>query len=211
MPLAEASSWTLMPERVAMSNRVSPALTVYVSAAGSDVPSTLSVAVGDGLGTEVRVRVGVAGPGVLVSVGTGVSEGIGVMVGVGVRLGVGVNVAPQAIPLDDQALFPATCVQAWLGRPLSRPELLCAILSRLLEWRERLAEAAFLQAWEALLAFRDEWVHVFTEQGAQEPHQALVLGLDSQGRLRLRDRQGATFNLHSAELRLRPMNIDQET
>jgi biotin-(acetyl-CoA carboxylase) ligase len=89
--------------------------------------------------------------------------------------------------------------------------LLYAILSRLLEWRERLAEAAFLQTWEALLAFRNEWVHLFTEQGAREPRQALILGLDSQGRLRLRDRRGAIFNLHTAEVRLRPMNIDQET
>ncbi|MBN1147219.1 MAG: biotin--[acetyl-CoA-carboxylase] ligase [Anaerolineales bacterium] len=126
-------------------------------------------------------------------------------------LGVGVNVTPQAVPPDVLTSFPATCVQAGLGRPLSRQELLCAILSRLLEWRSRLAEIAFLQAWEALLAFRSEWVEVSIGQGSQDARQAQILGLDPQGRLRLRDRQGAIFSLHTGEVRLRPLNIDQET
>jgi NF-X1-type zinc finger protein NFXL1 len=81
-----------MPKRVAMSNSVSPAFTVYVWVSGSPEGCADAVAVGNGLGADVAVRVGVIGAGVSVSVATGVSEGIGVMVGVGVRLGVGVKV-----------------------------------------------------------------------------------------------------------------------
>ena len=128
-------------------------------------------------------------------------------------LGIGVNVTPEALPPQATLLFPATCVQAALGYPPERPDLLRAVLVHLLKWRARLGEPDFLRAWEELLAFRDEWVYVVAENGRNEPEtrQGQVLGLDSQGRLRLRDRAGETFTMQVGEVRLRPLDIFQET
>lgn len=127
-------------------------------------------------------------------------------------LGIGVNVTPKALPPQAALLFPATCVQAALGYPPERPHLLRAVLDHLLKWRARLGEPVFLRAWEELLAFRDEWVYVVAENSLREPEtrQGQVLGLDSQGRLRLRDRTGETFTLQVGEVRLRPLDIYQQ-
>ena len=54
----------------------------------------------------------------------------------GVVLGIGVNVAPSSVPPDDEVLFPATCVEQVLGRPVDRIELLKAILRQLFSLRK---------------------------------------------------------------------------
>jgi BirA family biotin operon repressor/biotin-[acetyl-CoA-carboxylase] ligase len=122
-------------------------------------------------------------------------------------LGVGLNVSSPSVPAEAEVLFPATCVQAWLATPPSRPELLARILAHLLAWRPRLADQAFLQAWESRLAFYNEWVAVIQ---ASETRQGRVLGLDQDGRLRLQDRSGKIFTIHAGEIRLRQLDFDQE-
>jgi BirA family biotin operon repressor/biotin-[acetyl-CoA-carboxylase] ligase len=124
-----------------------------------------------------------------------------------VILGVGLNVSPQSVPPEAETLFPAACLHTYLETPPSRPELLRQILARLIAWRPRLEEPAFLQAWEAHLAFRDEWVSV--TQGA-ENRQGRLLGLESDGRLRLQDRDGKHFSISAGEIHLRPLDTHQE-
>jgi len=126
---------------------------------------------------------------------------------IAVVLGIGVNVGPESVPSENELIFPATCVQAALGKPISRLELLRSILEQILEWRNRLAQQEFLKAWEEQLAFRGEWVEIIIEPGSesQEIRQGLVLGLDKLGGLRLRDRTGQEFTLRMGEIRLRPM------
>jgi BirA family biotin operon repressor/biotin-[acetyl-CoA-carboxylase] ligase len=126
---------------------------------------------------------------------------------VGLILGIGLNVSPQSVPSEAEILFPAACLQAYLETPPSRPELLRRILAHLIAWRPRLAEEAFLQAWEARLAFRDEWVAVAQGTGTR---QGRVLGLERDGRLRLQDRDGKYFSISAGEIHLRPLEIDQE-
>lgn len=124
-------------------------------------------------------------------------------------LGIGVNVSPAAAPPPGELLYPAACVETALGRPLGRWALLRAILDRLIEWRARLDSPQFWRAWDERLAFKGEWVQVadgLARDGADAAavQDALVLGLDEQGGLRLQDRQGSAFTLTTGELRLRP-------
>jgi BirA family transcriptional regulator, biotin operon repressor / biotin---[acetyl-CoA-carboxylase] ligase len=57
-----------------------------------------------------------------------------------VVIGIGVNVAPEAVPPDDQVIFPATSVEDVLGKPVDRLELLRKILEQLFTWRARLGQ-----------------------------------------------------------------------
>lgn len=120
----------------------------------------------------------------------------------GIVVGIGVNVTAASVPADEQVIFPATCVEAALGRQVNRFELLRAILARLLHWKKQLAEPAFLQAWEEQLAWRGKWVNILSE--GQVIRTGQLLGLDEDGQLRLRDAQGKIFSITVGELRLRP-------
>jgi len=121
-------------------------------------------------------------------------------------LGIGINVAPESAPDAAELAYPATCVQAVLGRAVDRWELLHAALDNLLQWRSRLNSPDFLAAWDGYLAFKGEWVTIFENSPAGESsRQGCVLGLDDQGRLRLQDQAGQETSLLAGELRLRPL------
>jgi BirA family transcriptional regulator, biotin operon repressor / biotin---[acetyl-CoA-carboxylase] ligase len=123
-----------------------------------------------------------------------------------VVIGIGVNVAPQAVPPDDEVIFPATSVEDVLGKPVDRLELLRKILEQLFTWRARLDSPEFLQAWDAHLAFKDEWVEV------QPPGQPAVVGklsgLAPAGDLRLVSPAGTVITVAAGDLRLGPFNDD---
>jgi len=127
-------------------------------------------------------------------------------------LGIGINIASDSIPLEGEAeqipalIFPATCIENALGRPLDRFEALRLVLERLLAWRARLAEPAFLDTWDQYLAFKGEWVNIIDDHNAPSPvyRRGMLIGLDGQGRLRLQDDLGQEFSLLNGELRLRP-------
>lgn len=121
----------------------------------------------------------------------------------GVVLGVGINVHPPSVPGEHEINYPATCVEAELGKPVAREEVLSAILEAVLYWCERVHQPLFLQKWEELLAFRQEWVEVTMFLGKSARNlQVQILGLDEQGRLRVRDLQQQEFVLTDGEIRL---------
>lgn len=119
-----------------------------------------------------------------------------------VILGVGLNVTPASVPPAGQVNYPATCVEAVLGRTVSRPELLRRILLELLSWRKRMWGVDFIQSWEQRLALRGEWVEVRSEKPSGEVQTRLgcVLGLDEAGRLRLLDQGGEVLTVSFGEL-----------
>lgn len=135
-----------------------------------------------------------------------------------VILGIGINIAPSSVPSPADLNFPATCVHACLessevpDQKVDGLAILHATLKILLDWRPRLASPEFLRAWEARLAFRGEWVLAHREVKKQvivvenKPLEGQVLGLASDGRLRLRTRSGNEFRLQTGELRLRPVD-----
>lgn len=118
-------------------------------------------------------------------------------------LGLGVNVLNASIPPADKVFFPVTCVETELGHPIERVELLKNILVRVLDLRPSLGTDAFLKSWEGSLAFRGQQVQV--EGGSGIPIIGELLGLDSDGGLRLRDKHGKSIIVQFGEVHLRPV------
>jgi BirA family transcriptional regulator, biotin operon repressor / biotin---[acetyl-CoA-carboxylase] ligase len=120
--------------------------------------------------------------------------------------GIGVNVASEAVPPDDQILYPATSIQDVLGRLVDRLELLRNILEQVFAWRTRLGSPEFMQAWETHLAFKGEWVEV--QPPGQNGLVGKLIGLSPTGDLRLLSPAGAVITAAAGDLRLRPINED---
>ncbi len=125
----------------------------------------------------------------------------------GIVLGVGINVAPESLPPEEHLLFPATCVEQALGKPVARSELLRAVLEKIFAWRARLSSPAFIADWEERLAFKGEWVEI------QQPNQPAVtgklLGISDEGNLRLQTAANETVTIVAGDLRLRPVAVEQ--
>ncbi len=119
-----------------------------------------------------------------------------------VVIGIGVNVSRGAVPPPELLQFPATSLEHALDESLKREELLRDILSALTEWRPRLGSEALLQAWERDLAFRGEQVEVTGAEGRVTA--GILLGLESDGSLRLRDEHGNPVTVRFGDVRLRP-------
>ena len=120
-----------------------------------------------------------------------------------VVLGMGINVLAGSNPPDDDLLFPATSVEAEMGRPPKRTDLLRDILSALVAWRTRMVTGELVKAWEENLSFRGEQVHVW--QGNEEPLTGRVMGLESDGRLRLLvEKRDKIVTVQFGEIHLRP-------
>jgi BirA family transcriptional regulator, biotin operon repressor / biotin---[acetyl-CoA-carboxylase] ligase len=118
-------------------------------------------------------------------------------------LGIGVNVKPEAVPSSDQLNFPATSVEAALGKSVDRLTLLRDILQALLYWRSLLSKDVFPTAWENHLAFRGEQVEIQSEGVPTRTGQ--VEGLEPDGSLRLRSTDGQVFKVQFGEVHLRPV------
>lgn len=125
-----------------------------------------------------------------------------------VILGIGVNVAPGSVPPESEVLYPAACIESVLGQEIDRWQLLRSVLENILAWRERLDLPEFLHAWEERLAFKGQWVYIYTGTDTQGPpdEQGVLLGLDAAGSLRIRVQSGEVRSLNVGELRLRPAN-----
>jgi len=121
-------------------------------------------------------------------------------------LGIGVNVSSQSVPPANALLFPATCVEAALGRSVERLELLGAVLERVLYWRARLNSDEFLQAWQEQLAFKGEWVQISRgDPSGPTMKNARLVGVRMDGGLELIDREGKLITLQTGEVSLRPV------
>jgi len=119
----------------------------------------------------------------------------------GVIAGIGVNVSPPSVPPPDHVIFPAACVEQFLGRPVERERLLAEILNTLIDLRPSLGSPQFLDSWEEWLAFKGEWVKV------EQPGESLtgqVVGIAGFGGLRLRVEDGREVEVAVGDVRLRP-------
>jgi len=119
-----------------------------------------------------------------------------------VVLGIGVNVTPAAVPPPEGLNFPAACVQAKGQHPVPRAELLSALLKAIRSRRALLASEAFIRDWETVLAFRGETVQV--RVGETESVTGQVLGLETDGSLRLSLPDGSVKIIRFGEVHLRP-------
>lgn len=119
-------------------------------------------------------------------------------------LGIGINVAIGSVPPESELNFPATSVEAVLGSPVDRLELLRFVLEKVLSWLPRLKEKDFLQAWERQLAYRSQWVQLVNP--GQEPIEGRLLGLEVDGSLRLALPSGLENAYPIGQIRLRTVD-----
>jgi BirA family transcriptional regulator, biotin operon repressor / biotin---[acetyl-CoA-carboxylase] ligase len=117
-------------------------------------------------------------------------------------LGMGVNVTPESIPPSTELSFPATCVHSEGQISVSRSDLLKTLLAALLRRRSGLTSSTFVRDCEAALAFRGETVNVWV--GTDQPVTGQVLGLETDGSLRLKTSADAVEVIHFGEVHLRP-------
>jgi BirA family biotin operon repressor/biotin-[acetyl-CoA-carboxylase] ligase len=116
-------------------------------------------------------------------------------------LGIGINVAHDSVPPAGVLDFPATSVEAELGHPVDRWDLLRRVLEEFLDWLPHLDRTRFIQAWQEKLAYRQEWIQL-TRDG--EPlGEGRLLGLGEDGSLWLESADGEEVSFQTGELQLR--------
>ncbi len=117
-------------------------------------------------------------------------------------IGIGLNVLKGAVPSADLLQFPAISLEEALGSAVDRARLLHDILAGVIALRPHLGTDSFLASWEKALAFRGEQVQV--EGGNEVPITGKLLGLESDGSLRLRGEDGRSVTVRFGDVRLRP-------
>jgi BirA family biotin operon repressor/biotin-[acetyl-CoA-carboxylase] ligase len=118
-------------------------------------------------------------------------------------IGMGVNILRESVPPSGALQFPATSLEEALGiKPPAREEILFNILSALIGWRKNVGTDKLISAWEEKLAFRGEQVQIHA--GGEAPVIGELLGLESDGSLRLRDSHDKSIIVRFGDVSLRP-------
>lgn len=117
-------------------------------------------------------------------------------------LGIGINVAAKSLPPAEMLTFPATSIEEALGNRVSAGELLRAILTHLIGWKDLLSEPRFVEAWESWLAYKGQQVRFETSSQVID---AEVVGLAADGSLKLRLPSGEVGTFQMGEIHIRPL------
>jgi BirA family transcriptional regulator, biotin operon repressor / biotin---[acetyl-CoA-carboxylase] ligase len=117
-------------------------------------------------------------------------------------IGIGVNVLKSAVPPAELLQFPATSLEESLGPAVKQEEILHDILAGIIALRPHIGSDSFIASWEKALALRGEQVQV--EEGNGNVVTGKLLGLESDGSLRLSDEQGNPITVRFGDVRLRP-------
>lgn len=119
-----------------------------------------------------------------------------------VVIGVGVNISKRSVPSTDILRFPATSLEDMLGQPVDRAEVLHDILSEFISLRPQLGQDELITQWEKVLAYQNRQVQV--DMGGGQVVTGKVVGLESDGSLKLRDETGRAVTVRFGDVRLRP-------
>lgn len=120
--------------------------------------------------------------------------------------GIGVNVGRASVPPEKEMDYPPTCVEAVVGRPADREDLLIAVVQGLARWYPALGSPQLREVWERRLAFKDQEIHVSTGQGGEEIR-GWLRGLTDDGRLRLETAGGAVVLVGAEGTSVRPLGL----
>ena len=117
-------------------------------------------------------------------------------------VGMGINVNKGSLPAQEVLLFPATSIEHEFGHPPDREELLSNILSAFISQRPLLETDDFINTWEERLAFRGQQVQVTGTEN--ETISGELLGLESDGSLKLKVEMGRVILARFGDVSLRP-------
>lgn len=120
----------------------------------------------------------------------------------GLVIGIGINISPESIPAADLLRFPATCIQNHTNRPIDRFDFMVNFLRNFITWRSKINSTEFINQWEKLLAFRGETVYI--NENKTTLLRGKLLGVESNGNLRLITSQGETLSISAGDVHLRP-------
>ena len=118
-----------------------------------------------------------------------------------VVIGVGVNVAKGATPSTDMLRFPAISLEHVLGHIPDRTSLLHDILTAFISLRPHMHTDSFMASWEKSLAYYG--MEVRAEMGADQVVIGKVIGLETDGSLKILDEHGKTVTVRFGDVRLR--------
>lgn len=116
-------------------------------------------------------------------------------------VGLGINVAKRAVPSTDILRFPAISLEHILGEVPGRTRLLHDILASFIARRPHIHTDAFMASWEKNLAYYGKDVRA--EMGGDHAVTGRVIGLDSDGSLKVLDNHGRTVTVRFGDVRLR--------
>jgi len=116
-------------------------------------------------------------------------------------IGMGINVAKAAVPSTDILGFPATSLENMLGYAPDRKALLKAILANIIALRPHIGTDSFLSSWEKNLAYTGRQVRV--EMGGEKSVSGKIIGLESDGSLRLKGDDGKSISVRFGDVHLR--------
>jgi BirA family biotin operon repressor/biotin-[acetyl-CoA-carboxylase] ligase len=116
-------------------------------------------------------------------------------------IGMGVNIAKGAVPTTDILGFPATSLENMLGYIPDRNVILHAILANMIALRPHMGTDGFMASWEKKLAYYGRQVRV--EMGGGNVVLGKVIGLESDGSLKLRGDDGRIMSVRFGDVRLR--------
>lgn len=118
-----------------------------------------------------------------------------------VVIGIGINVAKGAVPSTDILRFPAISLEHVLGEAPDRIKLLHNTLSSLISLRSHMRSDSFMKSWEKSLAYYGKKIQV--EMGSEQSVTGKIIGLESDGSLRLNDEHGKAVTVRFGDVRLR--------
>lgn len=118
-----------------------------------------------------------------------------------VVIGVGINVAKGSSPSTDVLRFPAISLEHLLGEVPDRISLLHDFLASFIGMRQQIHTSSFMAAWEKSLAYYGKEVRA--DMGGGQVVLGKVVGLETDGSLKIRDEQGKTVTVRFGDVRLR--------
>jgi BirA family biotin operon repressor/biotin-[acetyl-CoA-carboxylase] ligase len=117
-------------------------------------------------------------------------------------IGVGLNLLKDSVPESTALHFPATSLeQIGIVSP-ARDQIIHDILKEIIALREKISASEFISEWENHLAYRGDVVHIEHLDGTTQD--GLLVGLESDGSLRLRDDHGNPVTIQFGDVSLRP-------
>lgn len=117
-------------------------------------------------------------------------------------IGIGLNVLKGAVPAAELLQFPGTSLEESLGPEVSPENVLRDILAGIIALRPHIGSDSFIMSWEKALAFLGENVQI--EEGNGTVINGKLIGLESDGSLKLNDEHGNSETVRFGDVRLRP-------